>query len=264
MMIALHRLTNANLRNLATALRSGRLAPPYREIAVGAHCPQAEEASVTTQLNHFSGDGLRADHIAIIAESIIAARSQSSEADQTHLVWSGPDAPGITNRDTGVVVRELFGTATSEVLIAGYAVYQGRDIFRRLAERMAEIATLEVRFFLDIRRSMNDPEPASVILRRFADNFRMAEWPGDRLPAMYYDPRSLADQSEQRSSLHAKCIVVDRRVAFVSSANFTEAAQLRNIEVGALIKSASFAEQLRDHFEKLLAGGLLLRLSFMP
>jgi phosphatidylserine/phosphatidylglycerophosphate/cardiolipin synthase-like enzyme len=55
-------------------------------------------------------------------------------------------------------------------------------------------------------------------------------------------------------------VVADRRVALVTSANFTEAAQQRNIEVGALIRAPRFAEQLAQHFESLVARGSLLLL----
>ena len=79
------------------------------------------------------------------------------------------------------------------------------------------------------------------------------------MPEVYYDPRSLELIQNKRSSLHAKCIVVDEAVAFVSSANFTEAAQLRNIEVGALIRSGSFAGRLAEHFAALAGAGVLLR-----
>ena len=52
-----------------------------------------------------------------------------------------------------------------------------------------------------------------------------------------------------RASLHAKCVVVDKELAFVSSANFTEAAQTKNIEVGVTLRSAAFAKRLAEHFE---------------
>jgi phosphatidylserine/phosphatidylglycerophosphate/cardiolipin synthase-like enzyme len=71
----------------------------------------------------------------------------------------------------------------------------------------------------------------------------------ERLPELYYDPRSLDMEAVKRSSLHAKCIVVDRQVAFVTSANFTEAAQMRNIEVGPVIRCARFEARLAGHFE---------------
>jgi phosphatidylserine/phosphatidylglycerophosphate/cardiolipin synthase-like enzyme len=63
---------------------------------------------------------------------------------------------------------------------------------------------------------------------------------------------------EKRACLHAKCIVVDGEAVFISSANFTEAAQERNIEVGLLVKSCRLAEQLVLHFDTLLAANLLV------
>jgi phosphatidylserine/phosphatidylglycerophosphate/cardiolipin synthase-like enzyme len=143
------------------------------------------------------------------------------------------------------------------VLVAGFAVYQGREVFKRLGERMAERPALRVRLFLDVRREPADTSPDAEVLRRFARRFRAQEWPAGRLPELYYDPRSLGWEAGKRSSLHAKCVVVDRRVALVTSANFTEAAQTRNIEVGALIRSARFADQLAGHFETLADAGVL-------
>ena len=62
-----------------------------------------------------------------------------------------------------------------------------------------------------------------------------------------------------RAALHAKCVVVDDARALVTSANFTEAAQTRNIEAGALVHDAVFAQALRAQFEALVDAGELLR-----
>jgi phosphatidylserine/phosphatidylglycerophosphate/cardiolipin synthase-like enzyme len=155
----------------------------------------------------------------------------------------------------------LFQNARESVLLAGYAIYQGQEVFRTLAGRMAEVPSLRVRMFLDIQRKLGDMTPADTILKDFAWRFLEREWPGDRLPEVFYDPRSLSPDADKRSSLHAKCVVVDQRVAFVSSANFTEAAQERNIEAGVLIHSETFATSLAAHFETLATEGLLLPLS---
>jgi phosphatidylserine/phosphatidylglycerophosphate/cardiolipin synthase-like enzyme len=45
--------------------------------------------------------------------------------------------------------------------------------------------------------------------------------------------------------------VVDKEQAFVSSANFTGAAQTKNIEAGVYLRSPSFARRLSQHFETL-------------
>lgn len=62
---------------------------------------------------------------------------------------------------------------------------------------------------------------------------------------------------ERRACLHAKCVVVAGQHVYVSSANFTEAAQERNIEVGLLVRSPRLAEQLTTHFDALLDARVL-------
>ncbi len=69
---------------------------------------------------------------------------------------------------------------------------------------------------------------------------------------MFYDPRSLDLEADKRACLHAKCVVVDGEAVFISSANFTEAAQERNIEMGLLVRSRWLAERVTRHFETLL------------
>jgi phosphatidylserine/phosphatidylglycerophosphate/cardiolipin synthase-like enzyme len=154
----------------------------------------------------------------------------------------------------------LFRQAEQSVLVAGYAVYQGRDVFQALAERMDAEPRLQVRMFLDVQRGHGETSSSSEILRRFVHRFRTQEWPGPRLPEVYYDPRSLDDEGPKRASLHAKCIVADERIAFISSANFTEAAQVRNIEVGAIVRSVPFARQLAGYFLALAERHALERL----
>lgn len=79
------------------------------------------------------------------------------------------------------------------------------------------------------------------------------------MPEVYYDPRSVADEEKVRSSLHAKCVVVDETKVFVSSANFTEAGQQRNIEVGLNIQSDWLAKRIIRHFMLLSEHGLVVR-----
>ena len=71
-------------------------------------------------------------------------------------------------------------------------------------------------------------------------------------------PLSLDEAPEKRAALHAKCVVVDRHTVFVSSANFTEAAHERNIEVGLLIQGGWLADRITGHFEAMVVEGLLL------
>ena len=125
---------------------------------------------------------------------------------------------------------------------------------------MAELPELNVRMFLDVQRGPGDTSMASEVVKRFAQRFKTREWPEGRpLPKVFYDPRSLDLEADKRACLHAKCVVVDGEAVFISSANFTEAAQERNIEVGLLVRSNRLAEQLVLYFDTLLAANLLVR-----
>ncbi len=74
------------------------------------------------------------------------------------------------------------------------------------------------------------------------------------------DPRSLAISSHQGASLHAKCVVTDGRWTLLSSANFTEAAQERNIEAGVLLDDPTFAQRVTRQFDLLVEDETLQRL----
>jgi phosphatidylserine/phosphatidylglycerophosphate/cardiolipin synthase-like enzyme len=254
-------LSDADLAELGRALRARRLEPPFTPVALQRIAgPLATE--VVAALDQLLGEGFTSEQIAIVTDLVSRSRGQRRIAeDLFDLVVTGPEAPGITSRDTSVVVREMFSKAEQSVVLAGYSVYQGQKVFQTLAERMAAKLDLKVRFFLDVGRGPGDTTAPELIVRRFADRFRLKQWPkGYRLPEVYYDPRSLISDAAQRACLHAKCIVTDWSQVFVSSANFTEAAQERNLEVGLLIHSTHLARQLNQFFETLLGNRLLVRI----
>ncbi len=202
-------------------------------------------------------------HLARCLETICQDRTQRPVADDLiDLVWTGPEVPGIRNRDTSVVVRELFQNAKESVLVAGYAVYQGHVIFKALAEQADKLPGLNVQMYLDVQRPLNDTSSSAELVRRFAERFMNTQWPGRRLPKLYYDPRSLETEPSLRASLHAKCVVVDKQQAFVSSANFTAAAQTKNIEVGLLLENPAIAQKIHDHFAILASTGIVHRVPF--
>jgi hypothetical protein len=250
----------SDLASLSAAMRSGRLVPPYSLVSLTRLCPSSNTLLLAAELVRLDQSGWTPIQLAELADVIIAAKQPGLHAPPVELVWSGPEAAGIVNRDTGVVTRELFGKAVADVVVVGFAVHQGRDIFSRLTQRMIEIPALRVRLFLDIRRTQNTSGSINQLTTEFAAHFLANEWPGATPPELYFDPRSLAAEQAYRSSLHAKCVIVDRSVSLVTSANFTQAAQQRNIEVGALVHSPAFAAQLDGHFEKLVEGGVLERI----
>jgi phosphatidylserine/phosphatidylglycerophosphate/cardiolipin synthase-like enzyme len=177
--------------------------------------------------------------------------------DLVELVTTGPDSAGAAGRDTSVVVRDLFHNAHDSVTVVGYAVHQGQKVFQALAQRMTDCLHLRVRMYLDIQRNPGDTSAPSELVALFAHNFRTHQWPpGSRLPEVFYDVRSLEFERSKAAALHAKCVVVDNSNLFVSSANFTEAAQHKNIEVGLLLRSPIITERLLSFLNQLVEAGL--------
>lgn len=252
-------LGDSDLRLIASALRSGRLVPPFSTLAL-QRCVQNSFAEYTAEgLQRLSDQGFHPSQIAVVLDLILKDRERRLPPEELiDLVTTGPEAGTAASRDTGVVVRELFANANESVLVAGYAVYQGRRVFQALANRMLERPEMKVQLFLDVRRGPGDTSRADEVVKCFAEYFSRHDWPQERpLPELYYFPPSLEDSAEKRAALHAKCVIVDGQRVFVSSANFTEAAQNKNIEVGLLVNSSSIAERIARHFQFLLAQGML-------
>ena len=180
-------------------------------------------------------------------------------ADQRlELVWSGPEQDGAGSRDTPALVRQLFKSAERTVIVSGYVVYDGENIFDELAARISLHPLMECWLCLNIRRNAGDDRADDAIVREFAGRFFRQDWPWSPRPRLFYDPRALAKESAERAVLHAKCIVVDDERALVTSANLTEAAYYRNIECGVLVSDHVFAKQLADQFRGLI-GAMMLR-----
>ncbi len=250
-------LADSDLRELASVLRARRLGAPFTAMSVQRVIAGPAAGAVAGELQRLVDQGFQAEQMATMLDLLVWDRCRRPKVeDALDLVTTGPEVPGVTNRDTGVVVRELFAGAQRSVLVAGYAVYQGREVFRALADRMAERPEIDVRMFLDVQRGPGDTSMASEVVKRFAERFKTREWPEGRpLPKVFYDPRSLDLEADKRACLHAKCVVVDGEAVFISSANFTEAAQERNIEMGLLVRSRWLAERVTRHLETLLAAG---------
>jgi phosphatidylserine/phosphatidylglycerophosphate/cardiolipin synthase-like enzyme len=172
------------------------------------------------------------------------------------LVWSGPEVPGLHARDTRRVYEELLGCAERSIWASTYAFFDGPKAFEVLARRMESKPSLRVTLLLNIQRKKGETTASEQLVRRFADRFWKMDWPGSSRPSVFYDPRALAPEGPG-GVLHAKAVVADEQVVFVTSANLTEAALDRNIELGVLIRDRAFALTICGYFRNLIDRELL-------
>ena len=150
-------------------------------------------------------------------------------------------------------------SAEKDIMLVGYVLHRIKPLFGRIAERMNLVPMLGTKIFIDIPRKHGDTSLSQEIIRRFVADFVNEHWPFHPRPELYYDKRSLENDPLHRSSLHAKCVVVDRRLALITSANLTEAAQERNIELGIEIRHEPTAERICRYFEGLVQNGILVK-----
>lgn len=173
------------------------------------------------------------------------------------LILSGPDASGVPARDTAIVMQTLIEKARHEIILIAYAIHNGQKLSKRFAERMAEDQDINVWFYLNIARGPNDTSPTSEIVRRFAREFLKNHWPWEVQPRLYYDTRSLEPNASACASLHAKCLIIDSRIALITSANYTKAAQKRNIEAGIVLQYQPCVQRIAGYFRELVQTGAL-------
>lgn len=215
----LTRLSTPALERLASALASGRLAVPLSALTLSLE-GIADGEAVADALNPLGSAGARAVVAAVLAE-------RRAGPVPPELVWTGPESSSSGARSTAAVLSEVLQRATSRVLLAGFAFDHAQDVLEPLHEAL--------------RRG--------VACRLYADegagDFLEAHWPfGPPFPEVF----TFAPPPGVYASLHAKCVVVDGRWLFVTSANFTDRGQTRNVEVGVLIEDEAAAGTLEAQF----------------
>lgn len=226
---------------MLSAVEAGRLRCPLDEFELHA---EGWGPQVRDLLKESSLEGLDRLAVTAVLRAVLAER-RHSPLPKLDLVWTGPEAVVSSARDTAIVVAELFSGAREEVLLGGYSFIRGAGVLRPLHRAMVEHG-IDCLLFVHVERGL---EPARAIAE-----FQRESWPfGDPYPKIYFDPRTTA--ADSRVSLHAKCIVVDRRFTFITSANFTDRGHQRNLEVGVLIEDGDFAQRLRAQWHGLISGG---------
>lgn len=236
-------------RRLVDALAAGVLAVPYSVASLRSVLGGRDgDDDIMSALTSLQGMGMSGPACAAWIRAVEETASHTTRPD---LVWSGPELAGVHARDTRRVYEELLSSAQRSVWASSYAYFDGPRAFEMLARRMDTKPDLDVRLILNIQRRRGDTTIAHDVVRRFADRFWGTDWPGRSRPQVYYDPRSL-ELDGPGGVLHAKAVVTDDEAVFVTSANLTEAALDRNIELGLLVRDKALAASVSSHFRALI------------
>ncbi|RKH12642.1 phospholipase [Corallococcus sp. CA053C] len=213
-------VSTSDLERLHASLTGHRLSFPLSRLGVRGEGLEVLADQVLA-LNGLGRDGVLALLGAVIAERRKGPR-------RPELVWTGPESRWSGARDTAVVLASLFREASTTVLLAGFAFDHAADVLRPLHAALQRGVTCRLFASADV-----------------ASGFLREHWPfGPPFPELY----GFTPEKGVFASLHAKCVVVDARRVFITSANFTDRGQTRNIEVGVLLEDARLAAVLEAQF----------------
>lgn len=215
----------------------------------GIHHPGARVA-INQLVDRWRDD---APHIAPISLALTLralAEERHDASQQLELVWTGPIPDGIALRRTDQALLEIIERASSELLIASFAVYRVREVVDALiaaAERGVRITLV----FESPTESADGIafDGARALGRRVIEHTRLLIWPRERRP------RGARDQV---GSLHVKCAIADAVELFVSSANLTEHALRLNMELGILVRGGDLPGKASELFHELERRGDLV------
>ena len=214
---------------IAAELRARRLA--HRAARRAFPVNQAEVERLLSELVAGHGDAERA---AAVLDGIAAVpRASLPEA-----VWTAPSVPGLEGRTT-LAVAELINQAQSSVYAATYSASWGSTYVTGLANA----AERGVKVTVIVDRKLQEPN----------GDLLFQQLPGARLWTY-----ALTDDSQWPPRQHAKFVVVDEAATLVTSANFSTAAALKNLECGLLSREPEVARGISHQLETLFEHGVLV------
>lgn len=219
----------AELGSLLSAEEAGWIAAELRQrklahLAAKRAFPQ-HRAEVKGLLHDLLSEHSDVNVVAAFLDGIAAV----PRPDPLEAVWTCPSMPGVEGRTT-LAVSELINEAHFTVYAATYSASWGSAYVTALANAVER----GVRVTVIVDRKMQQTNGDMLL---------------QQLPGAQLWTYALTDESPYPPRQHAKLVVIDENAAFVSSANFSDAAAKRNLECGLLSRDPGIARGIRTQLE---------------
>lgn len=252
------RLPQSNLEALRASFASGPLKYATTLSALLSSGAPPEEAAII--LDFLETSKQPSGSVVAMIDAIIETRQFSKNVSLTQtLVVTGPATTTDGSLKTGSRFIQIVEHAKRELMLATFALYQGDKVLEPVHDAMTRNPELRVDLILNVARKYGDKTQNDELLDSAKLDFSK-NWPWPHRPTVWYFPESLHLKAKERASMHAKFVIADEERCFITSANFTEAAQKKNIEVGVELRHSHEPKSLSQYFKSLIADGELARL----
>lgn len=185
----------------------------------------------------------------LVASAMIAVdHYHSDDARFAEFIWSGPANGRFPIRRIDQVLYDLIQAAKRQIFLISFAAYRIDHLCNQLSQAMDR--GVQVVMLLE-NEQQSEGQLSADAIRAFENlplsNIKLLYWP---------TAKRERNQAGRPGKLHAKAAIVDD-VAVISSANLTDDAFNRNMELGILLKDREEVLKLVKHFEELERWGTL-------
>ena len=164
---------------------------------------------------------------------------QAAAEQSIELVWTGPTTPFVSARRTEQALLQVINAAEHALFITSFVAYDVSTIVKALnaaSERGVEISML-----LELSQDHGGSITFDAIgkMRAVVPSARLYAW------------REKADPFSD-GRVHAKVVVADADLCFITSANLTGHAMEKNMEAGVLVSGGAIPGLLAGHLRSLI------------
>lgn len=185
-----------------------------------------------------------------IAAAMIAVDCLAGDnAPLTEIIWTGPANNRFPVRRIDQVLYDLVSTAKKRIVLVTFAAHRVRHLCAHLTQAVER--GIELTLIVE-----SEGESEGQLTRDAIAAFRNV--PAARTH-LYYWPleKRERNQAGRPDKLHMKCAIVDD-VALIGSANLTDDAFNRNMELGMLVRDETTVLAIAEHFRELIQRGVLV------
>jgi phosphatidylserine/phosphatidylglycerophosphate/cardiolipin synthase-like enzyme len=178
-----------------------------------------------------------------------AAALESERRGTTEIVWTGPSTGQVPIRHTEQVLCELINHAKRRLFIVSFVAYQIDSVTKAIRNAIVRNVQIDLLLELSTDRGGKVSQDSIKLMRSLFPSINLYAWSqGQEYTAGHL-----------QGAVHAKCAVADSEMAFITSANLTNAAMENNMELGVLIKGGGLPKELHKHLEYMVVGKILER-----
>jgi phosphatidylserine/phosphatidylglycerophosphate/cardiolipin synthase-like enzyme len=190
--------------------------------------------------------------IEIAAAMVAVDQLIGDGSPMAEVIWTGPANNRFPVRRIDQVLYDLVSRAQKRIVLVTFAAHRVPHLCAHLTRAVERGVELTL-----IVESEDESEGQLTM-----DAIAAFKGVPTTKTLLYYWPLAQRERNQggRPGKLHAKCAIVDD-IALIGSANLTDDAFNRNMELGMLVRDTAIVAAIAGHFQELIHRGVLVRVN---